>query len=180
MDSVSLALVLTPHGHLVLTPDADAPGLDEALAGRLRCAFERGSGHGLFHLGADEVGTALPPAYSYWRELGARYVTALCSLPDLESPREKALVPHPPDDEMEWMAMAAPPMVGAEYLTSAVLSTLWQELDAAFHVELAESKCGVQEFLKHRNPAWNLIGRVNFNVAENRKDPEAPFAFLAT
>jgi non-specific serine/threonine protein kinase len=38
----------------------------------------------------------------------------------------------------------------------------------------------VQEFLKSRHPAWNLIGRVHFNLAENRRDEEAPFAFLAT
>jgi non-specific serine/threonine protein kinase len=38
----------------------------------------------------------------------------------------------------------------------------------------------LQEFLKRRNPAWNLVGRVHFNLAENRQDPEAPFAFLAT
>jgi len=78
------------------------------------------------------------------------------------------------------MVMAAPLMVGAEYLTGAVLDALWQELDTSFSVELSESKCGLQEFLKHRNPAWNLVGRVNFNVAENRGDPQAPFAFLAT
>ena len=47
-------------------------------------------------------------------------------------------------------------------------------------MELSESKCGIQEFLKRRNPAWNLVGRVHFNLAENRKDAEAPFAFLAT
>ena len=57
---------------------------------------------------------------------------------------------------------------------------MWQELDAAFGVELSESKCGVQDFLKRRNPAWNLVGRVHFNLAENRKDAGAPFAFLAT
>ncbi len=45
---------------------------------------------------------------------------------------------------------------------------------------MSESKCGVQDFLKRRNPAWNLVGRVHFNLAENRKDPDAPFAFLAT
>ncbi len=27
---------------------------------------------------------------------------------------------------------------------------------------------------------WNLVGRVHFNLAENRHDAEAPFAFLAT
>jgi superfamily II DNA or RNA helicase len=180
MDSVSLALVLTPHGRLILTPDSDAPALDAALARRLRDAFERGPAHGLLRLGADEIGTALPPVYSYWREFGARYVTALCSLPDLETLREKVQVPHPADEELDRMVTAAPPMIGAEYLTVTVLTALWQELDASVSVELSESKCGLQEFLKHRNPAWNLVGRVNFNVAENRKDPETPFAFLAT
>jgi non-specific serine/threonine protein kinase len=71
-------------------------------------------------------------------------------------------------------------MTGAEYLTAEVLQAFWQELDAAFGIELAESKRGVQDFLKQRNPAWNLVGRVHFNLAENRKDQEAPFAFLAT
>ena len=61
-----------------------------------------------------------------------------------------------------------------------MLHALWQELDSAFWRELSESKCGVQDFLKRRNPAWNLVGRVHFNLAENRKDEDAPFAFLAT
>ena len=71
-------------------------------------------------------------------------------------------------------------MTGAEYLTASVLQSLWQELDIAFGLELSESKCGVQEFLKRCNAAWNLVGRVHFNLAENRKDDAAPFAFLAT
>jgi hypothetical protein len=73
-----------------------------------------------------------------------------------------------------------PPTMGAEYVTTAVLRNLWGDLDAAFAIELSEAKCGVQEFLKRRNPGWNLVGRVHFNLAENRKDPDSPFAFLAT
>ena len=76
--------------------------------------------------------------------------------------------------------MAAPLMTGAEYLTGAVLRALWQETDKALQLELSEQQCGVQEFLKRRNPAWNLVGRVCFNLAENRGDAESPFAFLAT
>ena len=174
MESASLRLTLTPHGHLLLTPDAEAPPLDGALADRLLRAFARGSGHGLLLLGADEAGAALPPVLSYWREFGARYVTALCTQ------QEGADVAAPPDEEVERIARSAPPMMGAEYLTGAVLGTLWRELDAAFAQELAESKLAVQEFLKRRNPAWNLVGRVHFNIAENRKDADAPFAFLAT
>ncbi len=71
-------------------------------------------------------------------------------------------------------------MTGAEYLTAAVLQRLWEALDAAFRSELAESGASVQVFLSRRSPAWNLVGRVHFNLAENRKDDEAPFAFLAT
>src|ERR1017187_9433837 len=180
MDAVFLCLSLTPHGRLVLTHDPEAPGLDSGLADRLLRAFERGSGHGLLLLGADEAGTALPPAHSYWREFGARYVTALCTQQDSDATLKGARVAAPTDDELERMALAVPPMTGAEYLTAAVLETLWRELDAAFGIELSESKCGVQDFLRCRNPAWNLVGRVHFNVAENRKDPDAPFAFLAT
>ena len=76
--------------------------------------------------------------------------------------------------------MAAPLMTGAEYLTAAVLRALWLETDKALRAELFEARCGVQEFLKQRNPAWNLVGRVCFNLAENRGDAELPFAFLAT
>src|SRR5207245_9399792 len=61
-----------------------------------------------------------------------------------------------------------------------VSHALWQETDAAVLRALSWSSCGVQEFLKSRNPAWNLVGRVHFNLAENRKDEDAPFAFLAT
>lgn len=180
MGAVFLSLTLTPHGRLVLTHDPDAPPVDSGLADRLLQAFERGSGHGLLLLGADEAGTALPPVHSYWREFGARYVAALCTRQDGDAPRKAVPVAAPPDEELERLALAAPPMIGAEYLTAAVLQALWQELDAAFAVELSESKCGVQDFLKRRNPAWNLVGRVHFNIAENRKDSDAPFAFLAT
>src|SRR5258706_8509240 len=71
-------------------------------------------------------------------------------------------------------------MVGAKSLTTSLLADLWQRIDAACDAELAIAKLTVQEFLKGRHPAWNLVGRVHFNLAENRKDEDAPFAFLAT
>jgi len=180
MASAFLSLTLTPHGHLALGEDPDAPILDPKVADRLANAFASGAGHGLLQLGAAEAGAPLPPVFSYWREFGARYVTAVCMQPDTEAVPRKVHVPVPPSAELDRLAEAVPPMTGAEYLTAEVLGALWQELDTAFGVELAEAKCGIQDFLKRRNPAWNLVGRVHFNLAENRKDPDAPFAFLAT
>jgi len=179
MSLLSLAPILTPHGRLTLVQDDDA-AVEAELAERLQRAFARGSGHGLLQLGANEIGAALPPNLSYWREFAGQYVTAICTLPDIGAEPAKTHVPVVPNSELDQLVLAAPPMTGAEYLTAAVLSALWQELDAAFRVELSESKCGVEEFLKRRNPAWNLVGRVHFNLAENRKDETAPFAFLAT
>src|SRR5437879_9494968 len=91
MGSVSLAPILTPHGRLLLAEENGAPLLDPDLARRLRDAFLRGPGHGLLQLGAGEVGTALPSAFSYWREFGARYVTALCTQPEAEDRKSTRL-----------------------------------------------------------------------------------------
>src|ERR1017187_6133247 len=177
---MTLEPVLTPHGLLTLRQTAQAPALEPDHGLRLEKAFLRGSGHGLLWLGADEVATVLPPVLSYWRELGMRYMTALCALPSVGDGRTKPPVPIPADGELDTMAAAVPPMTGAEYLTTSVLANLWRGMDAAFDAELVQAKLSVQEFLKSRHPAWNLVGRVHFNLAENRKDEEAPFAFLAT
>jgi hypothetical protein len=176
----AFAPILSPHGVLHLRPADEPMALDAARSSRIEQAFARGAGHGLLSLGADEVGASLPPVLAYWRELGTRYVTALCALPGLGEAARKPAVPVPPEAELSTWAAAVPPMVGAEYVTSSVLADLWRAADAACDSELADAKASVQEFLKARNPAWNLVGRVHFNLAENRKDEEAPFAFLAT
>src|ERR1700690_2157040 len=113
MDPAPLCLSLSPHGRLVLTHDAEAPLLDSGLTDRLLRAIERGSGHALLLLGADEAGTALPPAHSYWREFGARYVTALCFKENGDVRQQELRVASPADEELERVALAAPPMMGA-------------------------------------------------------------------
>jgi superfamily II DNA or RNA helicase len=173
-----LAPVLTPHGSLIMSRAEEALGVQPNP--RLEEAFLRGPGHGLLYLGADEVGTALPPVLSYWREFAVRYVTALCALPDIAERGARPPVPVPVDGELDKIAAAVPPMTGAEYLAADVLADLWRSMDAAFDAELADAKLSVQAFLKGRHPAWNLVGRVHFNLAENRKDEVTPFAFLAT
>ncbi|MEZ5353164.1 MAG: SNF2-related protein [Bryobacteraceae bacterium] len=175
-----VVLSLTPHGRLVAHIPADAEPGQGDLARRIDAAFQRGPGHGLLLLGAEQVGTPLPAALPYWRDFGARYVTALRTQLEAGAERKRAPVPPPPRQELEWLALTPPPMLGAEYLSGAVLEDLWRALDGAFDTELSESGQCVQDFLRGRNHAWNLVGRVHFNVAENRKDPDAPFAFLAT
>jgi hypothetical protein len=172
--------ILTPQGHLLLERTADDGRPVEDLAARLSAAFNRGQGHGLLQLGAAEVQTALPAVFAYWREFAAAYVIAVRTIAGAGGDRALPAVPAPPAADLDKLVLAPPAMTGAEYLTASVLGTLWRDLDEAFHAELAESGVAVEEFLKQKNPAWNLVGRVHLNLGENRKDEEMPFAFIAT
>ena len=157
-----------------LAPEGDA-------AGRLRDAFARGTGDGLLQLGAGEVGTPLPPTFAYWRDFSGRFVTALCAQPDAGEPLAALTgLPAPATADLDAIGAAAPPMLGAEYLTADVLRALWTTIGGAFAARLTASKSSIQEALRAFNPVWNTVGRVHFHLAENRKDPDAPFAFLAT
>jgi superfamily II DNA or RNA helicase len=176
-----LGLRLTPSGHLVTEPTDDAPELDAATAARLTDAFARDSGHGLLQLGAGEVGHHLPPAFVWWRAFAARYVAALClHTPGAEAGAAVPAVPAPDAGERASLVLTAPMMPGAEYLTPDVLLALWQATEVACAAAVVAAQTDLQTFLKRLNLAWNLVGRVHFNLAENRRDPDAPFAFMAT
>ncbi len=127
----AFAPVLSPQGALSLRHSNDATAWEPPQNTLLLRAFERGAGHGLLCLGADEVGTSLPVALAYWREFGVRHVTALCALPDVIEASTKPAVPSPDTEDLDRLAAAAPPITGAEYLTASVLAKLWQSLDAA-------------------------------------------------
>ncbi|MDB5393237.1 MAG: putative helicase [Rhodospirillales bacterium] len=180
-----LGLRLTPLGRLLLDAAQDAPILDDKVAERLAKAFAQGSGYGLMRLGAVEVGQSLPPVFVWWRDFAASYVGALCvhssgATGDSRSSPTLPVVPLPTVGELAALLLTAPMMPGAEYLTADVMLALWAELSAAFAASLTASGTDLQDFLRSLNPAWNLLGRVHFNLAENRRDPEHPFAFMAS
>ncbi|HRI53329.1 MAG TPA: DEAD/DEAH box helicase [Pseudomonadota bacterium] len=177
-----LSLFVTPTGQLQLTPES-APGAAESvlnpqLAQRLRKAHAAGLGEFLLHLGTTELATTLPPDFAFFRELCRRFLTALCATPDLEEQRARVTVPLPAD--LGDLAGTAPPMRGAEYLDGELLGRLWDELLATVRAELAAATGSVQEYLAGKNRLWNLVGRVCFHLVENKRNPEVPFAFLAT
>jgi superfamily II DNA or RNA helicase len=173
-----LALSITPAGHLIVreVDELDTPAVARDVADRILAAFAAGPGAGLLELGAAEVGAALPAPLAYWRDLAVRYVTAVCAR------GEDTTTPIAPLDDASLAALvvSAPPMVGGEYLDADLLGDSWRALDAAFAAAVAAARGSVADLLRARNPAWHLVGRVHFNLAENRGDDAAPFAFLAT
>ncbi len=174
-----LTLAVSPSGRLRLLESPDASPLDPRPAAAIAAAFARGPAAGLFHLGAIEVSTRLPPALGFFRDFARLFVTRLCGIGDIEERRAQVDVPAPLG-ELDRLAGEAPPLAGGEYVDAARLRTWWAELEAFFREEVRHHRGSIQAYLQAKNPVWNLVGRVYFHLAENKHDGDHPFAFLAT
>jgi superfamily II DNA or RNA helicase len=173
-------LVLGPDGSLSLEPgDAETPPLPAALRKRLEAAFKQGWARGLLELGASEPTTDLPPIFAFARDLARLFLAEACKAcgPDDDAP---ATPIEPPAGELARLALAAPLMTGAEFLSAERLGTTWSALEAALRDELATHRATLASFLRGKSPLWQSVGRVWFHLAENKHDAEHPFAFLAT
>jgi superfamily II DNA or RNA helicase len=177
----ALVCRLTPSGRIDVQPGApeDGPLLTTKAAQQIVEAFNDGRGKGVLHLGVAELLTELPASLSYWRDVGRVFVGRVCGALDPTDPKS-LVIPHPDPDEITALAQAVPPMQGAEILSSRLLGDIWSDLGAALTAEAKGYKDGVQGYLNKNSSVWNVVGRVCFHLAENRRDPELPFAFIAT
>lgn len=176
-------LALSPHGRLWL---ADAPG--EAGAGMemglepdatLARAFAESSAHGLFALAARRQAPGSWPAeFAFWREFAESYLTALAHTPAAADDQHGNEIAPAPGLFFE-LSLRIPAMRGAEYASPEVFAALWRELDESARQSSSRAG-GVKAWLGQINPALHLLGKVTFHLAENKRSPETPFAFLAT
>ncbi len=180
-DGENLVCRLRPCGRIDIQVGTaeDGPPLSAPSARRIIEAFNAGRGDGVLLLGAAHLSTLLPPSLSYWRDVGQAFVGKVCAALD---PMDSGslVLPAPDPDELTSLVQAVPPMQGAENLTSSVLDGIWSDMGAALSVKAKGYEDGVQGYLKKNSSVWNVVGRVCFHLAENKRDPEFPFAFIAT
>lgn len=160
---------------LAAQDDANSrPGRDESVIK----AFAASQAGGLITLAGVRPDPAWPLSWTFWRDFAARYLTALCQMPPLS--RQIEPLPHPDPSELCRFSLNIPPMPGAEYITPAALVAIWSDLDEWTADRISHSQDGLAGFLRDHAPLWRQVGRVCFHLAENKSDPEYPFAFLAT
>jgi non-specific serine/threonine protein kinase len=177
---MSLSLTLTPGGHLKLEEAPDTlPLLSDRAQGAIERAFGRSTAEGLIFLASRELDEELPAAFVFWRGIARDLFAAICRLGE-GAVEAWARIEPPQRDRLEQLATDAPPMKGLEYLTADVLSAMWDELRRHVAAEAQAHPEGPSGFLRGVNPLWHLVGRVTFHLAENRRNAERPFAFLAT
>jgi len=180
-EGIALRAYLSPSGRVAVdeVDDPLSPRLKPGVAGRILAAFERGTGHGLLQLGAVEVETELDATLAYWRELGGRLVGAVCGALDPLAP-DSLVIPEPRSGVLETQVERVPPMRGAERVEVVLLRRIWDEVAAALIEVAAESEGGIRGYLHASHSVWHVAGRVCLHLAENKRDPELPFAFIAT
>jgi len=173
-------LTLTPGGRLhPVEGGGDTGAAPDAWMKRVVTAFSSSQAEGLFALAATLPEIPPAPALSFWRDFASRHLTRLCRAPESVEERIGPIVP-PDESELAAMVMSAPPMQGGEYLNSEVLFSLWVDLDTWTRQQIVASGKGPTHWLKKHAPIWSRVGRVCFHIAENKRDPDLPFAFLAT
>jgi hypothetical protein len=116
----------------------------------------------------------LPSSLNFWRDFACGYFKALCHL---SSEIEDIPIPL---EELEQLVINIPPMPGAEYCSIEVLQQIWQALDDWVRLEIQTFPDGIKGFISYYLPLWSQVGRVCFHLAENKHNPDYPFAFLAT
>jgi hypothetical protein len=174
---MSLEIAISPGGRLTVEPAEEVvPVVGEPWASRLRSAFEASAAEGLLLLAAEALTLAMPPSLSYWRDFARGYLQRLCHVGGVDG--GPAPILQYELDELSLFSQQAPPMRGGEFLTPALLANLWVEIGRLVARETTAK--GLSGWLKSKNPLWHTVGRVTFHLAENKRDPDRPFAFLAT
>ncbi|SMP76051.1 non-specific serine/threonine protein kinase [Neorhodopirellula lusitana] len=180
MPAHKIAVLPSGHLHLVTATAEDvAFGIAAELPAKLIAAFNKSAATGLTSLVSSASDGSLPASLQFWRAFANRYFTALrrrnaTGGHDWQSP-------EPPDDETLCEVLAAaPPMLGLEYANPNSLRETWAGLDEQTAAAANKRKGGLAGYLHSLRPEWNLLGRVTFHLAENKKNPDRPFAFLAT
>ena len=128
----------------------------------------------LFELAAQRG--EISPSLSYWRDFARRYLSALCHIPENSDSLDIAT---PDQDSLNVLAASAPPMRGGEYLDADALLQIWHSLHRWTLQKIAKTD-GLEGFLQVHAPRWKQVGRVFFHLAENKANPDLPFAFMAT
>jgi len=174
--------VVFPSGVIAITSasEADAAfGQGRSVPPALLDHFHRSMFAGLTFLASNKCDGPLPPSIQYWRQQSERYFNALCRHP-ATGPMGWSTPHCPSGDALAEQLDAVPPMPGLECVSTEMLKSLWSGLDDYTREQVSQTGGGLASYLRSLRPSWNLVGRVTFHLAENKRNPERPFAFLAT
>lgn len=169
--TIPLQFIFTKDGFYCdaqgILPEADEP---------MRAQFTDDRWGALYHMGLRERRDDYGPSAVFLYMVSDAFFKALTSLPELELLREQAIVPEP---EFDRLLMAVPFVIGAEYIDENWIRSAFRHLNEVFAREIAAYHGTVSMYLTEQSQQLRVPERIFFHLVED-KDPEFPFAFLAT
>ena len=139
-------------------------------------AFSESEPAGLLRIAGHKLLGDVDASVHFWKAFTEPFIRALCHLP--ETITASIDLPSPDTSTLAECILSAPPMRGAEYLSPGCLLAIWQRLNEWSSAQIALD--GLIPFLAKQAPRWTRVGRVTLHLAENKSDPEYPFAFMAS
>jgi non-specific serine/threonine protein kinase len=164
-----VALAFSPHGRLLALEAT-------ALPAAVRAAIAHGDdGVALLQLALLPDDESRDAATAFARSIGRIAVDTARAHPAAWDRGEPLIVDRVAVDAL---AARVPPMPGAEYVTGEIVASLAELTEKALREQTAGKT--LETFIARKAPQLSVVGRVCFHLAENKRDPEHPFAFLAT
>jgi len=179
----TLAVAVLPTGRLSLEFEAceDVVSADRRqVEARIHEIYAADHARAFLAIGCISRSFRLSPSIEYWRSISAAYVHELLLDPQTEVLREKQVIDLPHEKAVQWAGLA-PAMVGAEWIDTDFIGSVWTLFHDAFAREVRGRGEPVEEILRLLAPGQaQLEHRVHFHLVENRQEEKTPFAFLAT
>ena len=171
----AIKFLFTPEG---FTPDVSS--LDTEEEQREAARWMRGGGYpALYQMGLEGRPKEADPSESFLYYVADTFFKQLTDLPELELARSRVKVILS-DEVVEELLWTVPFVIGAEHITKKWLRQVFRKLQAIFSEEITDYDGTVEMYLTEKNQKLRVPERVFFHLVENKKDPDYPFAFLAT
>ena len=171
-------LGLSPTGILYFYDAEQSENISADVTEKIQSFFSINYSVGLLRLGLTHFNEPLPDSLSFWQQFSQIFIAQMCkhvsgenaTIPDIEFP----------SDEINQLIFRAPFIRGIEYFNLDVAKLLWDGLHDALIVELESFDNNLNNYLSAWHATWSTVGKVCFHLAENKKNEDYPFAFLAT
>ncbi|MBX9836761.1 MAG: DEAD/DEAH box helicase [Silvanigrellaceae bacterium] len=172
-----MQIYITPSQNLGIKKIEGGENKPNGLFENIEKEFIKSTADGLLYLAKQNKQQWQEETFLYWLDFINHYLYRLCVYDGNQSKQIHVLV----DEQfLSEKIESLPPMIGGEYLNFSGLMKIWYEINFKVSETLIKEGLSLDLYISQAFPHWDTVGKVYFHLAENKTNPEWPFAFLVT
>lgn len=174
MNTDNLQFIFTPDGFYVDTASINTENEKQQLA-----IWQKNGGYpALYQMGLEAASKKMTLSGNFLYHVSEQFFRALTELPELEIARENVQIAVS-DKVKDELLQEIPFGIGTEFIDEKWLQKVFGRLQEIFAEEIKAYDGTVEMYFTEKNQKLHVPERIFFHLVEN-KDPDFPFAFLAT